>query len=118
MEIKVASSQYDVLLSGSVITFDENSNISFSCKLDEDSEFTMVIKFESDNTDKTRTKSSLDGDTITLTCYNFDSRLGIGTKSAAELAEYNGKTLFFNFCVTKLGEVSPRMITYCFYSER
>ena len=118
MLIEKTSSDHIILDSGSAITFNSTAELSLSCKMDDDFGFTLVINFES-NGDKQRSlKQSVDGNTIQLTCINFDNSLGTGTTKPIELATYNGKKIYINFFVYALGEKSLRKIVYTFYMER
>lgn len=118
MTIEKTSSNHIILDSGSVITFDSTAELSFSCKMDDTFSFSIVLQFESNGDGKQGLKQSISGNTITMTCVNFNNPLGTGTTKPIELATFNGKKVYFNFFIHALGDNSLRKISYSFYSER
>lgn len=118
MTIEKSSSNHIILDSGSAITYSSTSELSFSVKMDDTFGFLLVLKFESTGESQHEVKQNVSGNTITLTCVNFDNSLGTGTTRPIELATFKGKKIYFNFWVYALGEKSLRKIVYSFYSER
>lgn len=118
MIVEKISSNHIILDTGSAITFDSTAELSFSCKMDDTFSFLLVLQFESNSDGQHVLKKNISGNTITLTCTNFDNPLGTGTTKPVELATFNGKKIFFNFFVYALGDKTLRKIVYSFYSER
>ncbi|MBQ2961097.1 MAG: hypothetical protein IJE09_07740 [Oscillospiraceae bacterium] len=118
MIIEKTSSNHIILDSGSAITFNSTAELSLSCKMDDTFSFSLVLQFESNGDGQHVLKQSISGNTITLTCFNFDNPLGTGTTKPIELATFNGKKIYFNFFVYALGDKALRKIVYSFYSER
>lgn len=118
MEVVISSSEHDILNSGSVITYSNTAELSFSIKMDDTFSFQLVLKFESTEEKQHELKKNVSENTIILTCVNFDNSLGTGTTSPIELATFNGKKVSVNFWVYALGDKSLRKIVYSFYSER
>lgn len=118
MTIEKSSSNHIILESGSAITYSSAAELSFSVTMDDTFGFLLVLNFESTDEKQQNLKKNVSGNTITLTCVNFDNSLGTGTTKPIELATFNGKKIYFNFWVYALGEKSLRKIVYSFYSER
>ena len=118
MTIEKLSSEHIILDSGSAITYSNTAELTFSVKMDDTFSFLLILKFENTGENQHELKQSVSGNTITLTCVNFDNPLGTGTTKPIELATFNGKKIYVNFWVYALGERSLRKIVYSFYSER
>ena len=118
MDIEISSSNHIILDSGSVITYSDTAELSFSIKMDNTFSFQLILNFESTGESQHQLKQSVSENVITLTCINFDNSLGTGTTRPIELAIFNGKKIFINFFVYALGDKSLRKIVYSFYSER
>lgn len=118
MVIKKMSGNMDVLDAGSLLTFSNTSDIQFCIEFDESFSFDLVLKFESNGEKKHQIKSSIDDNTIVLTCLNFDSALGTGTSSPIQLAVFNGKKVYINFWVFSLGQNNARKVSYTLYREK
>lgn len=117
--ISKTTSEYKILDSGSVITFNSSADLSFSIDIDT-FHFNLVIKFESEEGGKRELRNNLskESSTITLTCINFDNPLGTATKTAIELATVGGKKVYINFEVSCIDKESPKNIIYTLYSEK
>ena len=117
MNIKRLSSNYRILDSGSVMTFDSTAELTFDIKMDDSFSFTLIFRFESTDDGKQKLKNSVDGSVITLSCINWNNSLGTGTTHPIELAKFNGKKIYVNFWVYALASNSLHNIMYTFYSE-
>lgn len=118
MKIELSSSNHIILASGSAIAFANTAELTFAIEMDASFSFTLVLKFESTDDGKQDLKNSIDGNTITLSCINFNNSLGTGTNRPIELAKFNGKRVYVNFWVYALGNNALRKVSYTFYSER
>lgn len=118
MIIEKSSSDYSIIDSGSTLTFSNDAELSFSVKIDDSFSFLLVLEFVSTDEKQHKLKQHISGNTIKLTCINFDNPLGTGTSKPIELATFNGKKIYVNFWVYALGENSLRKIVYSFYSKR
>ena len=117
MNISKFSSNYNVLDSGSVMTFDSEAQVGFNVECDETFAFKVVIRFERENSELSEIRRSAEGNTIIYTCINFRSNVGVGTSEALELATYNGKKIFFHFWIYDLGQAVLRKVEYTLYQE-
>ena len=66
MNIKRLSSNYRILDSGSVMTFDSTAELTFDIKMDDSFSFTLIFRFKSTDDGKQELKNSVDGSVITL----------------------------------------------------
>lgn len=114
-----SSANYDILDSGSVITFNSTADLTLSIDV-KTFHFNLVIKFENEKGGKRelRNNVSTETNTITITCINFDNPLGTSTKTAIELATVQGKKIYLNFEVSCIDKDSPKNIIYTLYSEK
>ena len=104
MNVEKATGSYNVLDSGTFLTYDSNAGASFTIKMDETFSFILNLEFESSEPNEPFLKQKVSENTITFTCENFDNSLGIGTKTPIELATFRGKkyTSIFGFiCLAK-----------------
>lgn len=115
MNVEKATGSYNVLDSGTFLTYDSNAGASFTIKMDETFSFILNLEFESSEPNESFLKQKVSENTITFTCENFDNSLGIGTKTPIELATFRGKKVYINFWVYMLGEKAVRKIVYTFY---
>lgn len=118
LEITKSSQKYDVLESGSLITYSNNADITFNLAFDDTFAFGLVLEFGSDGEKEHKLLKKVDQNTITLVCTNFDNPLGTGTIQPIELATYGGKKIYLNFWVNALANNSLKKISYTFYRER
>lgn len=112
------SANYNILDAGSVITFNNSADLSFSITMENGFRFNLVLKFESTSGEKHELKNNVTGDTITLTCVNFDNPLGTGTTEAIELATVQQKKVYLHFLVNTLGNGTEKSVTYTLYQEK
>lgn len=117
MNISKFSSNYNVLDSGSVMTFDSDAEVGFDVECDETFGFKVVIRFEKEDSGLSEIRRSAEGNAIIYTCINFRNNVGAGTSQALELATYNGKKIFLHFWIYDLGQAVIRKVEYTIYQE-
>lgn len=118
MVVNKSSGNYSVLDAGTMLAFNSSSNVELEIVMDSDFSFKLQLLFESNDSKQHDLKSSVNGDTVTLTCTNFDNPLGTGTKTPIELGLYQGKKIYFNFWVHSLGSKTARKVSYTLYIEK
>lgn len=118
LEITKSSQKYDVLESGSLITYSNNADVTFNLTFDDTFAFGLVLEFGSDGEKEHKLFKKVDQNTITLVCTNFDNPLGTGTIQPIELATYGNKKVYLNFWVNALANNSLKKISYTFYIEK
>lgn len=114
----ISSGGYDVLKSGSVITYDSNAEISFLIEMDTTFSFKFIMNFKNEENKGQDIQVTASSDEIICTCINFDNPLGTGFASPVKLATFNNKELYLNFWVVDLGQKSLKQVMYTFYLER
>lgn len=120
MQIDKLSGGYHILESGSILTYSGTDDIVFRLKMDKTFKFQVVLKFEEKEKDDQQLKFNTDSqqNIITITCVNFNNLLGTGIKKPIELATFNNKKVFINFCIYATGDEIPRKVTYTFYIQK
>lgn len=118
MKILKYSSNFEIIDSGALIAYDNDSNVIMSIECDENFTFNLKFVFDSSDCKDHNLKLRIDDNTIELTCTNFDNALGTGTAKPIELATVNGKKVYLNFCAYSLLNNAMRKIDYTIYVER
>lgn len=119
-EMVVSSGNYEVIESGSAITFDESSNIVLKVKASWNFEFTIILEFNEDDGGGERNISiNVDEQkkNIRYTCTNFG--YGAGTAEPLEVGTAGLKKVFFHFWVERVSESKfIRSVQYTVFKER
>ena len=117
------TSSCKILESGSVITFSNDDPVKFVIHLekpeDTSTNITVEILFKQDETknrDLSRAYNAEEA-TVQLICMNFDNPFGTGTTQAVKILTYQGKAVYINFWVFRLGNTKLKRIDYTFYQE-
>jgi len=115
MEIKRSSADFEIIDSGSIITFDSTSDISLAVNCGAD--FNFVVKFIITSTGCSEHKitPSVNGTVISFDSSDCNNAIGIGTIEPIELASYDEKKIYVNFWVYDLGSGSLKKIDYTVY---
>lgn len=116
--MEIYSGNYQVIESGSVITFDANSGVEMVIKPSTFFSFRVIIKFEENGGERDIVKLVDEkSETICITCVNFD--LGAGTVEPLELATTGGKKVYFHLWVEKVSANNfIRRVEYTAFRER
>lgn len=114
----ISSGGYDVLRSGSVITYDSSAEISFELKMNEVFSFNFIMKFIEEKNEVQDIQITTSNNDIICTCVNFNNPLGTGYSRPIQLAVFNDKKVYLNFWVIDLGQKSLKQVMYTFYLER
>ncbi|EOQ38332.1 DUF6864 domain-containing function [Butyricicoccus pullicaecorum] len=118
MELKLSSGNHTILDSGTVIAYNNASEISFDVKMDDTFGFTVILSFVEAENKLQKLETSVVENIITFTCTNFNNPIGTGLPKAMELATFNDKKVYFNFWVFELGQQSLKQVSYTFYMEK
>ncbi len=118
MKITQSTSKYSILCSNDVLLPKESNNLILDIEMSDSFRFTLQFVFESDNDNKQKIIPSVEGQTVTLTCFNFNSQSGIGILSPIDLATHNGKKVYVSFWTLILGDTGARRFSYSIYTER
>lgn len=114
LNISISSESVEIISTGSVIQF-KNENIVFHI---EDLKFVLVFKKDGGKS-RIDTVISDDESEMEIIFYNCDNNFGIGTTGPLDLAEVNGRKVYFMARVSTLGkEKLSRLVYYTWYLER
>ncbi len=121
MNIFITSGGYEIISTGSVIAFEEESDISFHFVGDESFQFDLKIIFKTDDTGHQTINRTVQGNSIEFNCINFNNA-GTGTSVPIELATFQGKKIYIRFWSYLLGDMpdqkKARKIEYTFYAGK
>lgn len=117
MRIEKFSSQYNILDAGSIITFDTDSDLTFSISMDESFEFKVVMLFPLIDGSRREIRSEVNGNVITIRCVNFIESMGIGNTKPIELATFQDRKVYLSFRVYYWDNNSGRKVSYTFYMD-
>lgn len=117
MDIKISTGDYKILKSGSVILFNEDSQMNMEIAATPTFIFNIILKFTSDSEKSQRLEKTTSENTIIYTCYNFND-LGTGTTEALSIATVANKEWYLHFWVYKLSDKGPRKVEYTIFESR
>ena len=118
MKILKYSSNYEIIDFGSLMTYDNSSEVKIKIECDNGFAFNLIFNFDSSDSKEHNLKLRIDKDnTIVFLCTNFDNTLGTGTSKPIELATVDNKKVYINFWVYSLGQKAMRKIDYTIYKE-
>lgn len=121
MPFNISSENYKIVEHGTVIAFDEKSDICFDFKSDENfsMDFNLRIVFKTDDTGKQIINRKVAGNSVEYECLNFYNS-GTGTSEAIEIATDNSKRKmyirFWSYLEGDLaGQKKTRKVEYTFF---
>ena len=118
MKIIQSTSQYEILCSNAVLLPSESNDLILEIEMSDSFKFTLKFVFTSIDDSTPRINPSVEEQTVTLTCINFNSQTGIGILSPIDLATHNGKKVYASFWTSIIGDTSARKFSYSIYTER
>lgn len=113
---KITSGDAEVILTGSVVAYDEKSLIFHLANEHDPLKVEFAFEIDSEES-KPRMKSYQKeaGKHIVITLINFENNLGTGTVTPIELGTISDKKLFVTFRVYGLSGSKNKMMHYTFY---
>lgn len=121
MKIEISSENYEVIETGTVIAFEESSDVTFHFNDGKGFQFSLELKFKNDENEKQIIHRTVVGNTIKYECINF-SNAGTGTSTPIELLQYGDKKIYIRFWMCLEGDVAgaakSRKIDYTFYAGK
>lgn len=121
MKIKLSSSNYDIVDHGSVILYQEDSELTFDIDTENGFKFQLVLKFKNDNNSKQCVNRTVMNNIVTLDCINFMSS-GTGTGIPVEVATIKHKKIYIAFWVyvegDMVGKKKTKSVKYTLFMER
>lgn len=110
MTAKVSVGKYEVLASGTVITYNEDP-LKFSLE-----DLTITIDFKSDEGDS-RIEHTVEGKVLNLLLFNFDNPLGVSNTEPLYIGYIRDQNLYLNIRVHTMGIklLGNRTVHYTWY---
>ena len=121
MIIKKRTSKYDIIDSGTIINFDNESDIFLDIECDEVFTVTLDFHFDTDSTNASHIKTKISEDsenTIIFNCFNFNNPVGTGLTKPMPIAFYEGRNIYLNLQIYSLCNDTNKKIEYCIYIEK
>lgn len=117
MDVKITSSNYEVINSGLATSFD-GGPIEIDLLDNGQKKFHITFQFQKDETSKEHRLSAISQESgVILILTNFTNPLGTGTVKPINFAtDTEGKELFINFYVYVVGDSNPTL-HYTIYRE-
>ena len=120
MEFQKYSKELLILDNGSLISFDDKSDISIKLIFSSDFGFCVSFVFDKDGSNEPKYDMKFDEEkkTFTIKCINCDNPLGNRTTNPIQLATFQGKKVFLNAWIYSIGKDNIcYKIDYCIYKE-
>lgn len=121
MDVRKRSSNYDIIDSGIMFSFNINDGFVFEIDNGNNGILTISIDFFEDESNKQYINVDGTNGIFKMMCFNFLSS-GTGTTTPVEIGKVNGKKVYLHFWVYLEGDVEnvekTRSIKYTFYIER
>lgn len=119
MKIEISTDGYKIVSSGSVFLFDSDSEIRLHVIASDNFKFNIVMRFDKSEVSESSINKEVKENTITFTCYGFNSSLGTGTVEPLSIATIAEKELLLHFWVYLMGtsQKSARKIEYTFLEK-
>ena len=121
MVIKKRSSDYNIIDSGIMFSFESNGNFIFEIETEDKITLQIVIEFSTDDSGKQFIDINSYENTFKMTCINFLSS-GTGTTAPLEIGSIKGKKIYITFWAylegNVEGAVKSRSIKYTLFIER
>ena len=96
MQITLSSGNYNIIDSGQVFLFGENEELKIDVAANDNFQFSMIVKFASDESNNQQIKKEVVESSIVFTCLNFND-MGTGFSKPLSIAKVDGKEMFFMF---------------------
>lgn len=113
------SGKYTILGSGTIMTFDIDSDACLELKADGKKLFTLIFTFDSKDSNREQglwIRSDVANRNIEISCINLDNLLGTAPKKPISLGQHDGKKLFLRMIVKRMNG-DCYQIDYCIYRE-
>lgn len=121
MKIKLSSSNYDIIDHGSVILYQEDSELTFDIDAENGFAFQLILKFKNDSELQQCVNRMVANNIVTLECVNFMSS-GTGTGIPVEVATIRNKKIYIAFWMYVEGDIvgqkKTKSVKYTLFMER
>ena len=110
MQIYLSSGGCDIIASGQTFLFGRQEDLRIRVEME------IRLNFMENESGEVRIQSRLKGDILTISCLNFENA-GSGVSTPQEIAEIDGRKLYFTFWSYVDGKES-RSVRYTFFYEK
>lgn len=119
MQVNISSGKYNIMESNQVFLFHENDDLEIGINPNDEFEFSIVLKFLTDDSGESKISSIIDGKNIILSCVNFADK-GTGLNTPVRIASVNDKEWFFMFWsyLEGMGNSKVRSVKYTIFCEK
>ena len=115
MELNISTNQHKVIESGSIISYEKDSDIEMNVAFENGFSFKILFLFIDEKIKESRLDKEIkEGNKIIFKCVNFDNALGTGTVKPVSLATIENKEVFLHFWVYLLADKGARKLEYTF----
>lgn len=116
MQVTLSSGNYDIIAHGQTFLFGPEEDLSIDIDTQEDFKFSIILKFQQDESGMQEIRQNLEKNKIILSCKNFKDE-GTGTPAPVDIVEIDGKKMYFMFWSFLDGE-KARSVRYTLFVER
>jgi hypothetical protein len=113
LKITTGNENYEILDSGTVITFREES---LSFQLVDNLKVRLTFTNNEANNEKKMDAKIVEDKILDLTFINFNESLGVGNGAPLPIAKINNKQVYLNFVIYALNN-TQKTVHYTFYSR-
>ena len=119
MHINLSSGNYHIIASGSTFLYDPWGDLSISIEGNKQPFLSLVLKFSKDNETGPRIETTVEDDTLIVTCYQFSGAQD-RLKSPTHIATINDKEISILFSSQFIGnkEQATRKVEYTIFAEK
>ena len=119
MSINLSSGNYHIIASGSTFLYDPWGDLSIIIEQNNQSFLSLVLKFSKDNGTGPRIETTVEDDTLIVTCYQFRGAQD-HLKSPTHIATINNKEISILFSSQFIGnkEQATRKVEYTIFAEK
>lgn len=116
--ILIESGNSFIIASGTILSFDENSECNISFALDNDFSYSVCLSFLDDSSSSEtsiRKETLIAQNQTNIICINFHDLVGTSISKPFYICSYQGKDILFNFWITASPGNGIRKIIYSLY---
>lgn len=103
MQVHLTSGNNDVIANGEAFLFDPYGDLTIQVDDGNGFQVKIVMKFTEDHLGERKIETDVENDSLIITCVNF-SGVGTGVRRPTQIADVNGKKVFFLFSTDCTGD--------------
>lgn len=121
MIIELSTGNFDIIDYGTVLLFDEKSDLTIKIAASDSFRFSLTLSFLEKQSEEQKIEIAAENHHIKMECVNFAAE-GTGMTKPAELAKVDGKSIYFSFWTCLQGQMpgkgKVRKVDYTVYREQ